>query len=438
MRLVGDELLLLVDRPPGRVRHRVVLRRELLGLQLGAHPVLGDHGAADLVHLLQVVRRPGGDLAEDEMLGDPPAEEHDEVVHQLLLGLQVAVLLRQVEGVAECAAARDDRNAVHLLDAGEELGADGVPGLVVGHDPLLVIGDHAARLHAGDDPLERRLEVLGGDLLALRPAGEDRSLVADVGQVGARQAAGLAGDQVELYVAGQRFVARVDLDDRLATLEVGGRDEDLAVEAPRAHQRGVELVDQVGRGDHDHLVAGFEAVELYEQLIQRLVLLAGDVRAARGADRVELVDEHDRRRVLARLAEQPPDASRAEPHEHLDEAGRRLREEPGAGLVGHGLGEQRLAGARRAVQQDALRDLRPQAAEAHRVAEELHDLPQLVLGLVGPGHVLPANGARGLRLDLLRLGANGQLPEQQDHHYGDERHEDDGQPNDGPILETLH
>ena len=199
--LVGDELLLLVDRPPGGVRHGVVVRRQLLRLQLGAHAVLGDHRAADLVHLLQVVGRAGGDLAEDQVLGDPPAEEHDQVVHELLLGLQVAVLLGQVERVAERAAARDDRDAVHLLDAREQLRAERVAGLVVGDHPLLVVGDHAPRLHARDHPLERGLEVLGADLLALRAAGEDGRLVADVGQVGARQAAGLAGDQVELDVA---------------------------------------------------------------------------------------------------------------------------------------------------------------------------------------------------------------------------------------------
>ena len=77
----------------------------------------------------------------------------------------------------------------------------------------------------------------------------------------------------------------------------------------------------------------------------------------------------------------------------------------GAGLVGHGLGQQRLAGARRAVQQDPLRHLCAEPPEALRVAQELHDLAQLVLGLVGSGDVLPADGARGLRLDLLRLGA---------------------------------
>ena len=101
-----------------------------------------------------------------------------------------------------------------------------------------------------------------------------------------------------------------------------------------------------------------EAVHLDQQLVQGLVALAGDVGAAGGADRVELVDEEDRRGVLAGLLEEAPDPGGAEAGEHLDERGGRLAEEVGAGLVRDRLGEHRLAGAGRAVQEDPLRHLR--------------------------------------------------------------------------------
>ena len=51
--------------------------------------------------------------------------------------------------------------------------------------------------------------------------------------------------------------------------------------------------------DHHHVVAIAEAVELHQELVQRLVLLARDVLAAGGAHGVELVDEDDRRGRLA-------------------------------------------------------------------------------------------------------------------------------------------
>src|SRR3712207_7408081 len=57
-----------------------------------------------------------------------------------------------------------------------------VARLVVGDHPLLVLRDRTTRLHPGNDALERRLEVAGADLLAAHTAGEDRGLVADVGE----------------------------------------------------------------------------------------------------------------------------------------------------------------------------------------------------------------------------------------------------------------
>ena len=108
----------------------------------------------------------------------------------------------------------------------------------------------------------------------------------------------------------------------------------------------------------------------------------------------------------------------AEAGEHLDEGGRRLREEVGAGLVGDRLGQQRLAGAGRAVQEDALRDLGAELAEALGVLQELDDLAQLGLRLVDAGHLVPGDRASGLRLDLLRLGPRHQL-----HRPPDEEHE---------------
>ena len=176
------------------------------------------------------------------------------------------------------------------------------------------------------------------------------------------QAGGLAGEHREVDVGAERLGARVDLEDRLAAGDVGRRDEDLAVEAARAQQRRVELLEQVRRGDHDQVAGRVEAVHLDQQLVERLLALGVDVGAALRADGVELVDEDDRRAALARLGEQAPDPRGAQPGEHLDERGRRLGEELRAGLAGDGLREQRLARAGRAVEEDALRHLAPSSA----------------------------------------------------------------------------
>ncbi len=113
-----------------------------------------------------------------------------------------------------------------------------------------------------------------------------------------------------------------------------------------------------------------------------------------GSDGVELVDEDDRRRVLPRLLEQAPDARGAEAGEHLDERGGGLTEELCAGLVRDRLGQQRLAGPRRAMEQDPLRHLRAELLEALGIGEEIDDLPQLLLGLLDPRDVVPEDALR--------------------------------------------
>ena len=189
---------------------------------------------------------------------------------------------------------------------------------------------------------------------------------------------------------GQRLAAGVDLEDLLAALAVGAVDDDLAVEAAGPQQRRVEDVGPVGGGDQDDVVLHLEAVHLDQQLVQRLLALvvaAAHAGAAVAADGVDLVHEDDAGRVLFGLLEEVADAAGADADEHLDEVRAGDREEGDAGLAGDGAGEQRLAGAGRAVEQDALGDAGAERLEFLRVLEEFLDLLQLLHRLVDPGDV---------------------------------------------------
>ena len=168
----------------------------------------------------------------------------------------------------------------------DEVGHERVAALVVGEDPLLLLGDDAALLEAGDDPLDRRVEVglFGSRARSARPAKIAASL-----QMFARSApvspAVWRAIEVEVDVVGERLPARVDGEDRLAAGEVGRGDEDLPVEAARAQKRGVEVLEPVRGADDDDLRRAAEAVELDEQLVERLVLLAVEAGARCGACR---------------------------------------------------------------------------------------------------------------------------------------------------------
>ena len=207
-------LALLVADPQRRLRqpHVAVRRAPDAG---GAHRVVVDHRVGDLGDALEVVGGAGRDRAEDDLLGDAAAEQHGHVVEQLLARLQVAVLGGQVERVAERAAARDDRDPVHAVDAtaAARRTARGRPrgrrrrasrarsARVVDCTPAITrsIAESKSRV---------------GDRLAAAAGGEDRRLVADVREVGAGQAARLLGDEAEVDVLAQRLVARVHLRAR--------------------------------------------------------------------------------------------------------------------------------------------------------------------------------------------------------------------------------
>src|SRR4029079_18160871 len=165
----------------------------------------------------------------------------------------------------------------------------------------------------------------------------------------------------------------------------------LSVEPARAKERRVEILEPVRSADDDHAVRPAEAVELDEELVQGLVVLAVEARAAPAhTDRVELVDEDDRRRVLARLVEKLADAGGAEAGEHLHERRRALRVERRARGMSDSLGEQRLPGPGRPVDEDALRDTCAEDGEALRVLQKVDDLLELGSGLVDAGDVRPA------------------------------------------------
>ena len=266
-------------------------------------------------------------------------------------------------------------------------------------------------------------------------AGEDGGLVAEVREIGAGEPGRLPRDRGEVDVRRQRLVARVDAEDRLAPCHVRGGDEHLPIEAAGAQESGVEVLEPVGRGHDDDLVARVEAVELDEELVQGLVVLTVEAAAEPGRpDRVELVDEDDRRRVLARLVEELADPRGTEAGEHLDEGRGALRVEVRAGRARDGLREERLPGAGRAVEQDSSRNPRPQALEALSVLEELDDLLELRLRLVEPGHVGPGHLDLRPTHDRRRLRPRHE-PERVEEQDDDDPEEHDREPRQERVLE---
>ena len=144
-----------------------------------------------------------------------------------------------------------------------------------------LLGDDAPLLEPGDDALHRGLEVRVAGCTARLARREDRRLVADVREIGAGEAGGLARDALEVDVRGERLVARVDAEDRLASGDVRRRDVDLPVEAAGRSSAGSRSCSRFDAAMTIDLVARAEAVELDEQLVQGLVVLAVEAAARR-------------------------------------------------------------------------------------------------------------------------------------------------------------
>ncbi|MPM31941.1 hypothetical protein SDC9_78498 [bioreactor metagenome] len=364
---------------------------ELHGADPLGHAVLGDHRPGRLGGLVDVVRGAGRRVVEDQFLGRPATEHVRELVEQLAAGLGVLVRVGHHHRVAEGAATRQDGHLLHRVGAGHRRGDQGVAALVVGGDePLVLVHQPGALLRAGDDPVDRLVQRRVGDHRGVVTGGQQGRLVQHVGQVRAGEAGRTLRDGGQIDVRGHRLAGRVHLEDLLPALHIRRLDRDLPVEPTRAQQRGVEHVGAVGGGDQDDLAVHVEAVHLDQQLVEgllALVVTAAHAGTAVPADSVDLVDEDDGRAVLLGLLEQVADPGGTDADEHLDEVGAGDREERHAGLAGDRAGQQRLAGAGRAVEQHTLGDLGADPLELGRLGEELLDLLQLLDRLLAAGDV---------------------------------------------------
>ena len=189
----------------------------------------------------------------------------------------------------------------------------------------------------------------------------------------------------------------------------GGLHGDAAVEAARAQQRRVEHVGAVGRGEHDDRLGRLEAVHLGEDLVERLLALVvgagdGDRPLARAADRVELVDEDDRR--LRGLALANRSRTREAPTPTIASMNSDAEIEKNAAWASPATARASsvLPVPGRAREQHAVGHAPAEAPVALGVLEEVDDLRQLGLGLVDAGDVGEGDADR-LRVDAARLRA---------------------------------
>src|SRR5262245_36140668 len=122
--------------------------------------------------------------------------------------------------------------------------------------------------------------------------------------------------------------------------------------------------------------------------------------AARATDRLDLVDEDDRRRHFSGLCEQLPYAAGPDADDHLDELRCARAEERNLRLARRGTGQQRLAGPGRPGEQHTLGSTRTETAILSGILQEVDDFVDLRLHLVDARDIVERHAHR-LGIDAL-------------------------------------
>jgi len=127
----------------------------------------------------------------------------------------------------------------------------------------------------------------------------------------------------------------------------------VAVESSGSDDRAVEGIEVVGRGHHDEVGLCTRPLERGDERAEnRLLLEVVGFTALR--DRIELVEEQQRRSVRAREREEIVDVARTFGTRRADEIGSTDRDQREPELTGGRTREERLADTGRPVQQDAV------------------------------------------------------------------------------------
>ena len=202
-------------------------------------------------------------------------------------------------------------------------------------------------------------------------------------------------------------LAGVNAQDIGAALAVWRMYHDRPIESAWSEQRRIEDVRTVGGGEHDHPFGTGKAVHLGQDLVQRLftlIVTAERIRAARPADRVDLIDEDDCRCDLASFCKQFAYAAGADAHDHFDELRRAGAEKWDIRLARGRSGQEGLAGSWRPGQQYTFRRAGSDAPVFRGIAQEVHDLVDFGLDLVDAGDIVEGDSYR-FRIDRLSCAA---------------------------------
>mmetsp|Transcript_65109 Transcript_65109/g.98206 ORF Transcript_65109/g.98206 Transcript_65109/m.98206 type:complete len:226 (-) Transcript_65109:1355-2032(-) len=168
--------------------HTIILLRinELTNLRV--HSVRLDGTIHKLSDTFQIIRSPSCHSTEEYILGGASCQCHANNVHDLFLRSQKH-FFRQILSIAKSTAgSRNDRNLEQRIRVLQEPTRNRVSGFVVGDYLSFLITHDLVTFKTTNDSVRRFLKIVNGNKIRCPPGRHNRSLVAQVGNIGSGKA----------------------------------------------------------------------------------------------------------------------------------------------------------------------------------------------------------------------------------------------------------
>ena len=307
--------------------------------------------------------------------------------------------------------------------------------VISGQALLAVCHDAGLLFRAHDNLQEGILNILHANQALVAACRQQSCLIEQIFQIRAGETSGRLCNRVKANIRIKLLAARMYLQNVLAALHIRCADINLTVKTSRTQQRRIQNILTVGRCDDDDALVCTETVHLNQQLVQRLLALvvsAAKACASVTANRINLINKDNCRRLFLRLAEQVAHTRCADTDVQLYEVRTGDGQERNACFTGNRTRQQGFTGSRRAYQQNALWNARADLRKFLRIFQKFYDFFQLRLFLIRTCDILECHMAfvvlRVLDARLAKLhgtassaisAAEHHIPEQTENHEHD-------------------
>mmetsp|Transcript_2893 Transcript_2893/g.6565 ORF Transcript_2893/g.6565 Transcript_2893/m.6565 type:complete len:328 (+) Transcript_2893:273-1256(+) len=200
--------------------------------------------------------------------------------------------------------------------------------------------------------------------------------LAELRQIRTTEALGLLRDEGQRDIGRDGGLLQGSFEDALPGRKIRKRNVDQLIQSTWTQERLVEKLRSVGGADEEDVLFRTHAIDLCEQLVHHAVARATGIAlsgAAGHADGVQLIEEEHAGSSGSGLVEDLAHVGLGLAEPHREELRAFDADEVGGAFGGHGFGQQRLAAARRAVEEHTARRLHSKLLELLRVVDWVQD-----------------------------------------------------------------